>query len=187
VIAPPDSGRLGPGEKGKGTGSKTKPMAGCGVHASQEGGLDVPAEGVTANDWAFSMSYRAQPQSVAKARVAVARFATRAGVSEATLEKVKLAVSEAMTNVVVHAYTASDGLGEIHVDAAVEGGELIVGVADSGPGLRPRAESPGLGLGLAIIGELADKVEILQRDNGGLRVLMRFALTAPRPASDTAR
>lgn len=129
-------------------------------------------------DVTFSMSYPAHPQSVANARAGVAGFAARAGVPATTLEVVKLAVSEAATNVVLHAYPAPNEDARIEVDAVVENGELVVSVADRGTGLRHRMDSPGLGLGLAIIGQLADKVEMLQGSNGGVRVLMRFAAAA---------
>jgi anti-sigma regulatory factor (Ser/Thr protein kinase) len=109
-------------------------------------------------------------------RASVADFATRAHAPQSTVEGVKLAVTEAATNVVVHAYAGASEPGVMHVEAVLAAGELRVSVTDSGPGLRRRHDAPGLGLGLAIIGELADKVEFLQGGNGGLHVLMRFAL-----------
>lgn len=97
------------------------------------------------------------------------------------VEAVMLVVSEAATNVVTHAYTEeARGSGLIHVEASVDGDELQVSVIDTGSGLRPYRDSPGLGLGLAIIGELADTVELLHGGNRGLRVLMRFALPPKR-------
>ena len=126
----------------------------------------------------FQDSYPARPDSVSAIRKALQAFARRCRVPRDTVEAVSLAVSEAATNVVVHAYEARE-TGSIHVEASVDRGELRISVADTGPGLRARDDSPGLGLGLAIIGDLADKVELLQGGGGGLRVLMRFALPAP--------
>ena len=54
-------------------------------------------------------------------------------------------------------------------------GELRVSVADEGSGFQPLRDSPGLGLGLAIIAQLTDSLELLQGDGGGIRVVMRFA------------
>jgi anti-sigma regulatory factor (Ser/Thr protein kinase) len=113
---------------------------------------------------AFSQNFPAVGGSIARVRAAVACYAANAGAKPSLVEGVELAVSEAATNVVVHAYEARES-GSIHVDASVDRGELRVSVADTG-------------LGLAIIGELADKVELLQGGGGGLRVLMRFALPA---------
>lgn len=135
------------------------------------------AVGVAHTRRAFSQSFPAVCDSVARVRAAVASYAANIGAGPSLVEGVELAVSEAATNVVVHAYDAKQS-GLIHVEASVDRGELRVSVADTGPGLRARHNSPGLGLGLAIIGELADKVELLQGGNGGLRVLMRFALPA---------
>ncbi len=56
-------------------------------------------------------------------------------------------------------------------------------VADSGSGLRPRRNSPGLGLGLAIIARVADGVDLVTSASGGLEVRMRFA-TAPALAAN---
>ena len=131
----------------------------------------------------LSRNLPAVSASVPRIRAAVAAFAADVGAQPSVLEGVALAVSEAATNVVVHAYTEARGSGPIHVDAWVDGGELRVSVADAGPGLRGRHDSPGLGLGLAIIGELAEEVELLPGDNGGLRVLMHFALPTKRPST----
>jgi anti-sigma regulatory factor (Ser/Thr protein kinase) len=126
-------------------------------------------------DSVFSQDRPAVPESVAVLRVMVAEFATRAGLSEAMIDKVKLAVSEAATNVVVHAYRNASEPGLIALEAVAAAGELRVSVADTGPGLQPQQDSPGLGLGLAIIAQLTDDLELLRGEHGGLCVLMRFA------------
>ena len=151
----------------------TEPKMGDRVSESWQSRLGDPP-GARA-DLLLSQTYPAIPESVAAVRASVAD-ATHTHAPPATIAGVKLAVSEAATNVVVHAYADASEPGLIHVEAVLAGGELRVSVTDSGPGLRPRDDAPGLGLGLAIIGELADKVELLQGGNGGLHVLMRFAV-----------
>ena len=126
----------------------------------------------------FSRTYPADPASVAAIRAAVGAYASQIGAARSTVDAVKLAVSEAATNVVIHAYRDMDVRGLIDVEARITEGELCVSVADAGPGLRPRVDSPGLGFGLAIVTQLADAVELLQGGEGGLRVVMRFALPA---------
>jgi serine/threonine-protein kinase RsbW len=145
----------------------------------ESGSDDGPSDGAAeahAREEGFSCTHRAVPDSVAVLRATVAEFATKAGLPSSTIDRVKLAVSEAATNVVVHAYQDASEPGLIHVEAALTQGELHVSVADTGPGLRARPDSPGLGLGLALIDELTDNFELLQGGNGGLRVLMRFAI-----------
>jgi serine/threonine-protein kinase RsbW len=127
----------------------------------------------------FFESYPAVPESVAQVRRSIRRFAARVGASPAILDDIQLAVSEAASNVVLHAYAPDVAPGELRVEASVEAGELLVSVADSGGGLRVRSDSPGLGLGLAIIAQLAGKVEMLRGENGGLRVRMHFPVSAP--------
>jgi serine/threonine-protein kinase RsbW len=80
-------------------------------------------------------------------RRAVAELAAHAGATEDLADAVRLAVSEAVTNVVLHAYR--DSSGSVHVSADLAGSELWVLIADDGCGLRPVADSPGLGMGLA--------------------------------------
>jgi anti-sigma regulatory factor (Ser/Thr protein kinase) len=109
-----------------------------------------------------------------------ARRAVHAVVAELVADgyAVALAVSEAVTNVVVHAYRdrgANTEPGDVHVTVAVDGDELVVAVSDEGMGLTPRADSPGAGLGLPIIATLADRFEVHKLGNG-TRLLMGFRL-----------
>lgn len=139
-------------------------------------GHGCPSPGLA--DAAFSQTYPAVVESVAAIRAAVTHFASQVGAPLSAIEALKLALSEAATNVVVHAYAGADQPGLIEVEATYSVGELCVSVADTGPGLQPGQDRPGLGLGLAIIGELADRVELLQGGDNGLRVVMRFAVPA---------
>ena len=90
----------------------------------------------------------------------------------------RIAVSEAATNVDPPRLSrVGRGPGVISVEATLTAHELLVSVTDNGRGLRAREEGPGPGLGLAMINQLADHVELLQGASGGLRVLMRFTLS----------
>jgi anti-sigma regulatory factor (Ser/Thr protein kinase) len=124
----------------------------------------------------FHDSFPARPASVSAIRKALQRFARGAKVPSETIEAVALAVSEAATNVVVHAYRDADEPGEIEVAAALAADELWVIITDRGSGMRPRTDSPGLGLGLAIIAQMADGVDLVKPAAGGLELRMRFAV-----------
>jgi anti-sigma regulatory factor (Ser/Thr protein kinase) len=128
----------------------------------------------------FAETYPANPESVAALRRAVAAFAERAGASSAAVDAIRLAASEAATNVIVHAYRDTAQAGAIDVMAALASREIWVIVADTGTGLRPRRESPGLGLGLGIIAQLADGVDLAHRSGGGLELRMRFDLDSSK-------
>ena len=111
-----------------------------------------------------------------------ARHAVREALVDTAVEMaaVDLAVSEAVTNVVVHAYRdrgPADEPGRVRVALSVEDEAAWVVVTDEGVGLAPRLDSPGLGMGLSLIASMCDGFEIEQREDG-TRVHMRFALGA---------
>jgi len=122
----------------------------------------------------LSHTYPAVADSVPRAREALSTFARGAGATGAQLDSIRLAVSEAATNVVVHAYDHQPG--QIQLDAGLTSDELWVLIADDGVGMRPRVQSPGLGFGLSLISQVCDEFEIATRSSGGLEVRMRFDL-----------
>jgi len=128
-------------------------------------------------DAIFTAAYPAERGSVPRARREVSAFAARHGAAGAKLEQIALAVSEAATNVVVHAYERGARARTIVVDARLErAGELCVTIADGGAGLRTSHSSQGLGLGLSIVKRLTDGVELSELPAGGLELRMRFVL-----------
>lgn len=128
-------------------------------------------------------SFPGTPRSVAEIRRAVAEVAGRCGMSPQQVQGVRLAVSEAASNAVVHAY--ADRPGEIAVDAREEGGELVVTIRDDGGGVVPRPDSPGLGLGLPLIVALTTRMEICNGEH--TEVLMAFACPAGERRPSAAR
>ena len=110
-----------------------------------------------------------EPSSVKRARDAVATLAERVGVPA---NDVKLAVSEAVSNSVTHAFRGRDA-GTISVQARVERDRLIVVIADDGTGMRPNVDSPGLGFGLSLITQMAGDVRF-DSSADGLTVSMSF-------------
>ena len=135
-----------------------------------------------------SWTVPAEPREVGRLRSAVVSFAADHGVLEPPIGNLKIALSEAMTNVVVHAYDqASPGTVDVSVAVDVPGREVTVVVADQGLGMNPRADSPGMGLGLPLIGNLASELKIQPAPSGrGTEVRMRFelpdvSLAAPAP------
>lgn len=98
---------------------------------------------------------------MSKARAALAGVARRLGARE---EDVKLAVSEAVSNAVVHAF--GQGSGTITLRAWRERGRLDVLVADDGGGMTPKVERAGLGLGISVITRLAAEVRFDSSEQG---------------------
>jgi anti-sigma regulatory factor (Ser/Thr protein kinase) len=120
----------------------------------------------------------AVPESVAVLRAQVTQFVSAAGVEEPQLAAVKLAVSEAVTNAVVHAYARSEQPGEVRVETFVENGTVHMIVSDDGGGMRPRPDSPGLGVGLPLIADSADTLQIGVSKRGGTELRMTFRVAA---------
>ena len=98
----------------------------------------------------------AVPATVTALRTEVAEFVMAAGFGEPLLSSVKLAVSEAVTNAVMHAYVEAAEPGEVRLEAYVGDGSVHVTVSDDGCGMVPRLNSPGLGVGLPFIANASD-------------------------------
>jgi serine/threonine-protein kinase RsbW len=126
----------------------------------------------------------AEPPVVPAARAAVTSFAARQGASDAVCSALAIAVTEACANVVTHAYVDQVAPGYLEVRTCIAEAVLVVEVADEGRGMVPRVDCPGLGVGLPMIAQAADVLEILgQRERPGLVVRMHFNLAGP-PATD---
>jgi anti-sigma regulatory factor (Ser/Thr protein kinase) len=130
----------------------------------------------------LTKSYPAEPASVPSVRQEIAELALAAGGSPEQVEAIKLAVSEAVTNVVVHAYRWRPG--RIYVTAAAVSDELWVLIGDNGCGMNARSNTPGLGLGLVLISQECDGFTVVTRGTGGTEVRMRFDLVAIDDTAD---
>ena len=117
----------------------------------------------------------ARPEGVAVVRQALAGMADALDFDAAVLADMKMAVSEACTNVVVHAYEGDEGTLEVELHAGEAG--LTIVVRDHGAGIQPRparSEPPALGLGLPLIAALSDAFELRGATGAGTEVRMTF-------------
>lgn len=123
----------------------------------------------------LELSIAARPENVAIVRHALGGVGDVLGLDPEVLDDVRLAVSEACANVVIHAYPEGvDGL--LIVQVFTGGDTLNVSVRDHGTGMAPRADSPGLGVGLPLIASLARSLELTAGHGGGTEVRMIFDL-----------
>jgi serine/threonine-protein kinase RsbW len=114
-------------------------------------------------------------ESVGSLRRCASEFAEDYGAPRRKVSDIALAVSEACTNAVVHAYRGRPGKMSLCVEAT--DGELLVKVVDEGEGLSPRPDSPGLGLGLPLIARVADRFEVHPGPDGrGTELCMVFRI-----------
>ena len=116
---------------------------------------------------------------VARIRRAVIASAEEHGASPELRRDIALAVSEACANVVMHAYLHAPEPGSLVVETHREDGRFVVTVTDEGSGIAPRSHSPGLGLGLALMGRVTQRLEITNMAPVGARVTMTFATAVP--------
>ena len=116
----------------------------------------------------------ARPENVAVARQTLGGLASALGLDSTVLTDMKMALSEACTNVVVHAYPDGDGDMEIELHPGDE--SLLMVVRDAGAGIKPRPEKSehALGLGLPLMASLAEDFEIHGSGADGTEVRMRF-------------
>jgi len=123
----------------------------------------------------MELALPARAENIAIVRHALGGLAESFAVPEPKLSDIRLAVTEACANVVVHAYPDGE-VGDMEVLAYMQNGELIVAVRDWGRGIRPRHDSPGLGLGLSLIAALSETVQLGHDDADHTEVRMTFSL-----------
>jgi serine/threonine-protein kinase RsbW len=117
----------------------------------------------------------ATPESIAVIRQTVSGICEALGADARTVGDIKLAATEACTNVVLHAYAGREA-GTIELDAHVGYDELQLLVRDHGHGMTPSPLAEGLGLGLPLIAALTTTLTIVETEGGGTEVSMVFAL-----------
>lgn len=120
----------------------------------------------------FRLAVPARPEHLALVRRLVDGVCESLGAPDDVADDIRLAVTEACTNVVRHAYTEGDGTIDVSVHPAPRALEIVV--ADAGCGVGPSHDTAGPGLGLPLIEALADRVEIGPAEGGGSRLTMCF-------------
>ena len=115
----------------------------------------------------------ARPENIAVIRHVLGAFAEALRLPPDVVEDMRLAITEACTNVVRHAYDGEDG--PIDVVVRPDGDRLDVIVSDRGRGMGPSPDVEGPGLGLPLIAALAESIEVQDAPVRGNRLRMSFA------------
>jgi serine/threonine-protein kinase RsbW len=132
----------------------------------------------------MELALQARAENIAIVRHALGGLGEALGIPEPKLSDIRLAVTEACANVVVHAYP-EDQEGPMEILASMEGNALTVLVRDWGSGIRPRPDSPGLGLGLSLIAALAETLQLGHGEHEHTEVRMTFALANEASSMNT--
>jgi len=114
----------------------------------------------------------ARPENIALVRGAVEAAAEERGLPRALVSDMRLAVTEACTNVVRHAYA---GEGDLEVVLELTDRATRVVVEDQGCGIGSSPDRAGPGLGLPLIAALVTELEIQPGPTSGSRLSMSFA------------
>ena len=124
----------------------------------------------------------ARPENVSVIRHVLGAFAEALRLPDDLVEDLRLAVTEACTNVVRHAYPA-DVPGPVEISIVPSEDVVSVIVSDHGRGIGTSSDTNGPGLGLPLIAAIADEVELQPVPGGGSRVAMTFARHRPGDAA----
>lgn len=122
------------------------------------------------------------PENESFARVVIAAFAVQLSPTIGEIADIKTAVSEAVTNAIVHGY--ADTRGMVTLRASIEGRTLTVEIADQGQGIRniPQAMEPFFtthpeqersGMGFAVMQTFMDDLHVDSAPGQGTSVRMR--------------
>lgn len=137
----------------------------------------------------MEIKFKAISINEAFARVCVASFCLALNPSIDEITDIKTAVSEAVTNCVVHAYP--DRKGEVLMKCKIVGNEVEIEVSDTGVGIEDfsKAKEPFYttkpteersGMGFAVMESFMDSVELSRNGTSGLKVLMRKKIASRR-------
>ena len=128
----------------------------------------------------LEISLRAEPSCVRDAREAVAEAARELGLPKHAVDDIRLCVSEAVANVVRHAYVGE--IGDVHIRFERIGRGVVVVVRDFGSGsATPSATSArdSGGFGWKIIQALTDRYTVTSPSEEGTEVSMSFGMRSP--------
>ena len=126
------------------------------------------------------LSILSNSSNIGLSRIAVATFASELDFTLSELEEIKVAISEAVTNSIIHGYP--DKFGDIDIDMKINENVLEVSVADYGVGIKDVDEvlKPSystldghMGLGLAFIDSFMDDFELDSELEKGTVIIMR--------------
>jgi serine/threonine-protein kinase RsbW len=141
----------------------------------------MATNGETRDETRLRLELTSHPESLTIVRSVLTALSDVIGLEGESADDVRTAVSEACNNVVLHAY--GDGTGLLALSLASDGSTLEIDVEDDGPGITHVAISDErMGIGLALIGALADRMELCSAagGSGGTCVKMVFGINSQR-------
>ncbi|MFF2887654.1 anti-sigma F factor [Paenibacillus sp. NPDC057967] len=131
----------------------------------------------------LKLSFSARSENEAFARIAVAAFVSQLDPTMEELNDLKTAVSEAVTNAIIHGYD-SDGTKMVEIEASIDMDMVSIVVSDRGRGIEDvelarqplytsKPELERSGMGFTIMENFMDRFEVSSSIGGGTRVDMQ--------------
>lgn len=130
------------------------------------------------------LEFPSKPENVAFARTAVAAFVSQLDPTVPELADISTAISEAMTNIVVHAYPDTEGL--IIIKTQLQGQQILIEVKDNGCGISDpdsarrfgatTCSQERMGIGLSLIEACMDHIDIQSKEGQGTCLFMTKCL-----------
>lgn len=129
----------------------------------------------------MKLEFPSKSQNESFARVVVAAFASQLDPTLEEISDIKTAVSEAVTNAIIHGYENSSGM--ININCRIDGKKLTVEIADFGRGIEDielarqplytsRPELERSGMGFTVMETFMDSLEVKSESGNGTRVVM---------------
>ena len=136
----------------------------------------------------MEVSFLSVPENEAFARVVIAAFAVQLSPTISEIADVKTAVSEAVTNAIVHGYEGTRGM--VTMRARIDGATLSIDISDSGKGIpnvqqamepfyTTHPEQERSGMGFAVMQTFMDEVEVHSVPGSGTIVILRKRIGTP--------
>jgi stage II sporulation protein AB (anti-sigma F factor) len=128
----------------------------------------------------LKLDFPSLPQNVGLARSVVASFASQLEFTLAEVEEIRVAISEAVSNCVIHAYPKKAGI--IQLEMIIERSTLTIKVLDYGRGIADidqakqatfSTDPERMGLGLVFMESFMDELNIVSRPQEGTTVIMK--------------
>ena len=136
----------------------------------------------------MELSFLAISQNESFARVAVAAFAAQLNPTLAEITEIKTAVSEAVTNAIIHGYEGMDGEHMIILKCHIADREIAIEIADTGKGIddidlareplyTSKPEMERSGMGFTVMEEFMDHIEVVSQTGTGTTIKLRKTLS----------
>lgn len=138
----------------------------------------------------LSMKIKAISINESFARSAVASFALSLNPTLAEINDIKTAVSEAVTNCIVHAYDGQENA-EINIGCSIDGNKLVIIISDSGKGIEnieeaqtpfftTKPEEERSGMGFTLMKSFMDSMEVTSQIGEGTTVIMTKVIASQK-------